>query len=148
MGKLSLTSEQFRPNTPYATDLGDKEPVFRQFLQQAALAHPAFAAFNPDDPRSDYDMRGWWQAAIDPTHPQHELTGMSASSNSIEPHFDDYWKTPYHPGFSADSIKYGPGANTWKDDGYGGWNLTSPSGSVVKAEPDRKLRITLPEDDQ
>src|SRR5262245_48879894 len=45
-----------------------------------------------DSPTSDYDMRGFWQAA---------QNGDPAATTSINPfdgkrHYSDKWKTPYH----------------------------------------------------
>lgn len=153
MGKLRLkaTSADAGANGgPYQTQLSPgQEALFRNWIAANADTHPAFKDFNPDDPESDYDMRGWWQAAMNPDDPLHERTALGDSTNSVEPHFDDCWKTPYHAGFSDQSKFAVPGqAPSWQEDGFGGWNLVSPNGDTVKSEPDRTLRVTIPEDDQ
>lgn len=158
MGRLTLRANASPRDDandgPYQTALSPgMESVFRNFLADSSAgpnAHPAFSQFNPDNPKSDYDMRGWFSAAINPNDPMHSRTSMADSSNSAAPHFDDFWKTPYHAGFSDESrfAIPGGGAPGWKEDGYGGWNLVKPSGDVAKAEPDRSLRVHMPGDDQ
>lgn len=68
----------------------------------------------PFDPRastSDYDMRGFWQAL---------QSGNPMAKTAIDPndnmmHFPDYWKTPYHHTFSAESQWALPSAPKWND---------------------------------
>jgi hypothetical protein len=139
MGKLTFKAG-IRPDAmagPYQTQLspGD-ESLFRSWLTSNAQVAPGIAAFNPDDRQSDYDMRGWWQAYSNPQHPQNQLTSMGTSSYDMQPHFNDYWKTPYHETFSQESQWAKPNkAPQWFDDGQGGWKLIDRKGKVIKHEP-------------
>jgi hypothetical protein len=66
--------------------------------------------FQPDlSPTSDYDYRGWWQAAQagDPRAVTKE------NLNDKQLHFSDVWKTPYHHSFSKDSQYASPTAPGW-----------------------------------
>lgn len=74
---------------------------------------------NPDDPQSDYDMRGFFQGLQ--TGDPDATTGLDP--NDVDPatgqpkmHFTDKWKTPYHDSFSADSKYALPNAPVWKRD--------------------------------
>lgn len=140
MGKLNLKlnapPRADAVGGPYTTQLHPiDEGAFRKFV--AGNSHiPAFANFNPDEKQSDYDMRGWWQAFTNPNHPQHELTSVGVSDYDGMPHFNDYWKTPYHKTFSSESRWAIPGkAPSWTNDGAGGWNLVNPGGIVMAREP-------------
>jgi hypothetical protein len=55
----------------------------------------------PFDPsaQSDYDMRGFWKALV--SGDARATTGINQNDNKL--HFSDYWKTPYHKSFSAES---------------------------------------------
>jgi hypothetical protein len=69
-----------------------------------------------------YDMRGWWKAM---------LAGDPRASTRVSPddgllHRNDYWKTPYHPSFSAESQWAGPNAPHWQ-----GNKLVDGAGNVV-----------------
>lgn len=57
--------------------------------------------FDPNDPHSDYDMRGFWQAQQkgDPQAQRDTFGNM---------HFPDTWKTPYHETFSNQSMYANP----------------------------------------
>lgn len=83
-------------------------------------------------PTTDYDMRGFWQGLQ--TGDPHAKTAVNPNDHQL--HFSDYWKTPYHKSFSADS--------QWATDGAPKWNdkdqLVSPGGQIVfdeRAQPPR-----------
>jgi hypothetical protein len=119
--KLSKNYERnkgYAKEDNYATLLNpETEAKFRQWL--AANKIP----FNPDAKVADYDMRGFWKAL---------QLGDSRAISAIDPndnklHYPDYWKTPYHETFSAESQWAAPGAPTWnaKD------QLVTPDGKVL-----------------
>lgn len=95
-----------------------EEVQFRQWL--AANNVP----FNPDAPLTDYDMRGFWKAMN---------TGDERAKNAVDPndqklHYPDYWKTPYHETFSAESQWADPvKAPKWNDKDQ----LVLPGGKVI-----------------
>lgn len=103
----------------YNTQLpAQQEAQFRMWVQQNNVP------FDIAAPVSDYDMRGFWQAlqARDPK----ALTAINP--NDKELHYPDYWKTPYHESFSAES--------QWADHSKApSWNdkdqLVAPDGTVV-----------------
>ena len=105
------------PPTGFSTNLGDKEPMFRQWV--AANKIP----FDPNDPNPDYDMRGFWAAL---------QSGDPRASSAVDPndqklHYPDYWKTPYHETFSNESKFALPNAPSWnKLD-----QLIAPNGQVI-----------------
>jgi hypothetical protein len=78
--------------------------------------------FDPSDPTPDYDMRGFYQGVMsgDPK----AQSGFNPATQSL--HYPDYYKTPYHESFSAESQYATEGAPTWQDD-----KLVSPSGKVI-----------------
>src|SRR4030095_4874863 len=84
--------------------------------------------FDPKATVSDYDMRGYWQAFTDPRHPHHDKARPPQQNpNDNKPHFTDYWKTPYHQSFSADSKWANREAPRWnKQD-----QLVDKTGKVV-----------------
>lgn len=79
--------------------------------------------FNPDDSFSDYDMRGFWKAM--------KSGNVDAVRSSINGHFPDTWKTPFHRSFSNESIyaSYGKNVPHWVEN-----TLVSPQGKVVFRE--------------
>ena len=90
----------------YTTDLGDAEPQFQQWVTQNKV---------PFDPKrttpQDYDMRGFYQGL---------QNGDARAKSAIDPndgkmHYPDYWKTPYHETFSAQSQWAAPNAPQWND---------------------------------
>lgn len=113
-------------NTPYAvpppaggylTKLAPAdEQKFQQWVQTAHI---------PFDPSStaDYDMRGFWQGlqSGDP----HATTGVNPNDKQL--HFSDWWKTPYHQSFSAESQWATAGAPKWNEKDQ----LVLPNGKVV-----------------
>ena len=104
-------------NTPLSAD---EEKQFRQWIGDKKVP------FDPDATISDYDMRGFWKGLMsgDPN----AVTDMNPNDKQL--HFGDYYKTPYHRSFSAES-KYakqiGP---RWNDLDQ----LVMPDGTVVVDE--------------
>lgn len=109
---------------PFETALGRADEArFRQWLKYHADAHPALGNFNPNDPTSDYDLRGWW------------LENNGDAPPAEGGHFTDKYKTPYHQSFSNESMYADPeAAPKWQRQGDT-WNLTAPDGTVVFSEP-------------
>jgi len=80
--------------------------------------------FDPTEANADYDMRGFWKALQvgDPM----ALTAVNPNDQQI--HFPDYWKTPYHQSFSAESQWADPEkAPRWNEKDQ----LILPDGTVV-----------------
>jgi hypothetical protein len=79
--------------------------------------------FDANNPKSDYDMRGFWQAlnAGDP------VARTAVNPNDKQMHYPDRWKTPYHKSFSAESQWATEGAPKWNDKDQ----LVMPDGTVV-----------------
>ena len=102
----------------YTTPLPlDDELAFRQWVAQNGIP------FNPDLPVTDYDMRGFWKAL---------QTGDPKAASAIDPndqklHYPDYWKTPLHQTFSAESQWANHRAPTWNDKDQ----LVTPDGRVI-----------------
>lgn len=82
-----------------------EEQQFRQWVQQNAIP------FDPNDAKSDYDMRGYWR---DVASKGGDETAMNADDHRR--HFPDTYKTPYHRSFSAESRFAREGAPAWADD--------------------------------
>jgi hypothetical protein len=102
----------------YQTELpADQEKQFLAWL--AANKVP----FNPADPKSDYDMRGFW-AALQKKDPK-ATSAVDPNDNRL--HYPDYWKTPYHETFSNESQWAAKGAPAWNDKDQ----LVMPDGTVV-----------------
>ena len=81
------------PADSYQTQLSPNDEVaFQQWVKANNVP------FDPS-PTADYDMRGFWQGLMsgDP----HAVTGMNPNDKQL--HFSDWWKTPYHESFSAES---------------------------------------------
>jgi hypothetical protein len=105
----------------YSTDLGPQEPMFQDWVKQNKVP------FDPAVPVSDYDMRGFYKALQegDPRAVQ------ALNPNDNQMHFPDYWKTPYHESFSAESQWADPAkAPQWNDKDQ----LVLPNGKVVYDE--------------
>jgi len=83
----------------------DKEQVFRNWVAQNHVP------FDPNDPKSDYDMRAYWMAlnSGDP------ITKQSLNSNDGRMHFTDKFKTPYHESFSNESMYALPDTPGWNN---------------------------------
>ena len=102
----------------YQTNLGkDNEESFRHWV---SVNKQRLQDYNPDNPKGDYDMRGWWLANNGTPAPQG--------------HFPDTYKTPYHQSFSNESKYAKQDAPRWKDNGKT-WDLVDKTGKVVFSEP-------------
>lgn len=91
----------------YTTKLSaDDESKFQAWVKDNKVP------FNPRDKISDYDMRGFWQAAQrkDPA----AETGVDPNDGKL--HFTDRWKTPFHQTFSNQSMYAKPNAPHWEGD--------------------------------
>ena len=79
--------------------------------------------FDPT-PTADYDMRGFYKGLM--LNDPNARTGMNANDGKM--HFSDYWKTPYHQSFSAESKYANPKvAPQWNEKDQ----LVLPDGTVV-----------------
>lgn len=89
----------------FNTDLGDKEPAFRAWAAENKVP------FDSDARATDYDMRGFWKGlqAKDPK------AVATVDPNDGRLHYPDYWKTPYHQSFSAESQWAKEDAPHWND---------------------------------
>jgi hypothetical protein len=79
--------------------------------------------FDPNAKQSDYDMRGFYRG-MQQGNPMAQ-TAVNPNDNQL--HYPDYWKTPSHQTFSAESQWAGPNASQWVNDSQ----LAAPSGKVV-----------------
>jgi hypothetical protein len=107
------------------------ELAFRNWIAQNKVP------FNPDRPVTDYDMRGFWQAA------NQQRPGVSAqvNPNDNKMHYSDTFKTPMHESFSRESQWAGPDAARWVQDS----RLVDPQGNVVFDEKGNNIPgTTLP----
>lgn len=79
----------------------------------------------PFDPSStaDYDMRGFYKGVMS----KDPRAQAAVNPNDKKLHFPDYWKTPYHKSFSAESQWATKDAPNWNDKDQ----LVLPSGAVV-----------------
>lgn len=117
----------------FQTQLGPmQELMFRNWVQQNNIP------FDPNNTKSDYDMRGYWNTSQSPgVWKMLQGAGkipsdMSPASTKVDPndgkpHFPDYWKTPYHETFSNESQWATPSAPGWTADD----KLVTPGGQVV-----------------
>ena len=118
---------QFAANKPYVlpgaqnfiTQLSpDQEKAFGAWVSQNHVP------FDPSQSMQDYDMRGFYQAlmAKDPR----AMTAINPNDQKM--HYPDFWKTPYHKSFSAESQWANPQtAPHWNDKDQ----LVLPSGAIV-----------------
>jgi hypothetical protein len=79
--------------------------------------------FNAEAPVTDYDMRGFWRAM----QQQNPMARSAVDPYDNRMHYPDYWKTPQHQTFSADSQWAGPSAPQWISDA----TLAAPNGRVL-----------------
>jgi hypothetical protein len=103
----------------YSTPLSaTEEPAFQNWLKTNQIPYK-------DEPQADYDMRGFYKAAQfgDPRATQ------SLNAGDQQMHFPDTWKTPYHTGFSNESMYAPQSAPRWEED-----VLKSAGGKVVSDE--------------
>ena len=94
----------------------EQEAAFLQWVQSKNVP------FDPTDKTSDYDMRGFYLGL---------MSGDTKAQSGVNPvtqslHYPDYYKTPYHESFSAESQWATEGAPTWQDD-----KLVNSSGEVI-----------------
>jgi len=104
----------------YQTKLEPKEEVeFRGWVKEEGIPFD-------DDPKADYDMRGFWKAmkAGEP------VAQTEINQHDKRRHFPDVWKTPYHPSFSAGSKWAKDGAPDWTENDQ----LVTPDGTVIHDE--------------
>lgn len=112
---------------PYKTVLPPlQEMQFQDWVKAAKIPFD-------DSPTSDYDMRGFYQAAQagDPE----ARTSRSAFDGMV--HFTDKFKTPFHKSFSKESQYANPDAPAWD-----GNRLIDKTGKVLADEriPEEKTR--------
>ncbi|CAL62415.1 Hypothetical protein HEAR2282 [Herminiimonas arsenicoxydans] len=110
--------------TGYTTKLDPlREMAFQGWVQKNNV---------PFDPsaNADYDMRGFYKAQVDGS----PVASSGINENDGRMHFTDYFKTPAHQSFSAES--------KWATNGAPRWNevdqLALPSGKIVFDERNRK----------
>lgn len=101
----------------YATKLSPLEEM--EFLQWVKKNN---IPFDPSSD-SDYDMRGFFKAQK--YGDKRAKSGVNANDNAL--HFTDYFKTPYHKSFSAESRYAAEGAPTWNE--YD--QLVTPNAKIV-----------------
>jgi len=105
----------------YKTDLGDKEPEFQSWVKQNKVP------FDLSQEIPDYDMRGFYKALQEGDPKAKE----AVNPNDGQMHFPDYWKTPYHHSFSAESQWADPTkAPKWNEQDQ----LITPDGKIVVDE--------------
>jgi hypothetical protein len=109
-----VRSGQHSYNTRLPTDA---ELSFRRWVAQNDVP------FNPDAPIVDYDMRGFWKA-LQSKDPR-ATSAINPNDKSL--HYPDYWKTPYHETFSAESQWANHRAPRWTEDD----KLITPDGRVI-----------------
>lgn len=90
---------------------------FLQWLQQNKVP------FDPKAQQSDYDMRGFFRGM----QQGNPMAATAVNPNDNLMHYPDYWKTPSHQTFSAESQWADPSAPQWVNDSQ----LAAPSGKVV-----------------
>lgn len=101
----------------YQTALApEQETQFRGWLSQNK---DRLGYFKPDNPKEDYDLRGYW------------LENGNAAAPAR--HFPDTYKTPYHETFSNESQYATQNAPAWFKIREG-WSLIDSAGTVLKQE--------------
>lgn len=117
----------FARNSAYAV----QQPSYQTTLSPADEAQfQSWVTTNkvPFDPSatSDYDMRGFYKGLQ--TGNPNALTAINQNDGQM--HYSDYWKTPYHKSFSAESQYATVGAPSWNSKDQ----LVLPNGNVVYDE--------------
>jgi hypothetical protein len=124
----------FRPGQSYNTPLDPlTEMQFRSWVKQNGVP------FNPDTPGpSDYDMRGYF---LGQQRGQPMARPSEVNPNDNRPHYTDYYKTPMHQTFSAESQWAGQNAPQWVN----GHQLAAPSGRILhdEAQPSALARLLM-----
>lgn len=99
----------FEVSQSYDTALSPAdEMMFRQWVQSNRVPFNANAA-GP----TDYDMRGYWR---DLQNGAPMARPSQINPNDNRPHFTDYYKTPLHQSFSAESQWATPSTPRWIND--------------------------------
>jgi len=120
-------------NTPLTPEA---EQAFRGWIGQNKVP------FNPEAGVTDYDMRGFWLGLQN----QDPRAVSAIDPHDRRLHYPDYWKTPLHQTFSADSQWATPDAPRWTPEG----RLIDRQGNVLFAPPpqpsglDRLMRQLSP----
>jgi len=121
------------PANGYQTTLTpDEEAGFQKWVKTNNVP------FDPS-PTSDYDMRGFYRGLMngDPN----AKTGQNANDGKL--HFSDFWKTPYHKSFSAESQYADPTkAPSWNEKDQ----LVLPNGQIVFDERAQNPSKEKPQD--
>lgn len=110
-------------NTNFNTILSPQEElVFQRWVKDNNVP------FNPNGVGpQDYDMRGFYKGLM--TGDPHAQSGINTNDGQL--HYSDYWKTPYHQSFSAESQWANPQtAPRWNNQDQ----LVAPDGTVVYDE--------------
>lgn len=94
---------------------------FRNWLKENAVP------FDPEAKATDYDMRGYWQG-LRQQSPHARPTEVNP--NDMRPHFTDYYKTPLHETYSAESRGAPPDAPRWNKQSQ----LVGPDGKILYDE--------------
>lgn len=94
----------------------DQEQKFQEWVKANNVP------FDPS-PTADYDMRGFYSGLM--SKDSHAKTGVNANDQQL--HFSDWWKTPYHESFSAESQFANRDAPNWNDKDQ----LVTPKGKVL-----------------
>lgn len=123
LGDLGRYGPRVLPQN-YSTVLPQMDEFqFRQWLKQNNVP------FDPNAPVTDYDMRGFYQAA------RQQQPNMTTQVNPNDQliHYPDRFKTPLHRSFSNESQWAGPNAPGWINDSQ----LATPGGRIVFDEKQR-----------
>ena len=120
-----------KPGMDYQTKLSPaEEKEFLQWVKKNKIP------FDPKDPFSDYDMRGYYREL--------RAGGKGASYDPSRMHFTDKYKTPFHESFSRESQYAQPDkAPYWQELPGGGNRLVTPQGVTVFSEDARGNPIPL-----
>ena len=124
---FSRNSAWVRPGEhSYNTELApEQEKAFLKWVQENKVP------FDPAQKTSDYDMRGFWKA-LQEKDPR-AVSGINPNDQRL--HYPDFWKTPYHETFSAESQWADPEkAPRWNEKDQ----LVLPSGKVLFDERKKK----------
>jgi hypothetical protein len=122
---MATPQEIFQRNQAY---VGKRGPYFTKLSPQEELAFMQWVQQNKvpfdDSPTADYDMRGFYKGLLGRS--PHAFTAANANDGKM--HFSDFWKTPFHKSFSAESQFANPDiAPRWNDKNQ----LVLPDGTVV-----------------
>lgn len=121
---ISQQNAPYAQPGPYATALAPMDELsFRTWVKDNNVP------FDPSAQQSDYDMRGFWQGL----NQQNPRAVTAINPNDSQMHFPDYWKTPLHQSFSAESKYATPVAPQWNEQDQ----LISPGGRILFDERNR-----------